>query len=104
PRAGHRGLLIVGVILPETPREAGPAGAGASGGGMRCAGAERLRALAAIEHAVAREAVPVAGEEVGHLLLPGVDEAHPLVIGHPAHLEKQPDVLARLMVDPEELE
>src|SRR5436309_1186787 len=77
---------------------------GRSGGGVRGARPDRLGALAAPEKAVAAEAVAVAGEEVGHLFLPRVDEAHPLVIGHAAHLEKQADVLPRLVVDAEELE
>src|SRR5437867_2634139 len=77
---------------------------GGSGGRVRGARPDRLGALAAVEKAVAGEAVTVAGEEVGHLFLPGVDEAHPLVIGHAAHLEKQADVLPRLVVDAEELE
>src|SRR6267143_971950 len=71
---------------------------------MRGARTDGLRALAAHEKTVAGEAVAVAGEEVGHLLLPGVDEAHPLVVGHVAHLEKEADVLAGLIVDPEEIE
>src|SRR5437867_2904832 len=75
-----------------------------SGGRVREARPERLRALAAIEHTIAGETVAVTCEELGHLLLPRVDEPHLLVVRHGAHLEEQADVLARLVVDAEELE
>src|SRR2546426_5492569 len=75
-----------------------------SGGRVREARPERLRALAALEQTVAGETVAVIREELGHLLLPRVDEPHLLVVRHGAHLEKQADVLAGLVVDAEELE
>src|SRR2546428_8777788 len=92
------------VILAERTRAGETSRVQKSGGGVRGARPDRLRALAAIQETVAGEAVTVAGEEVGHLFLPGVDAAHSLVIGHAAHLEKQADGLPRLGVDPEELE
>src|SRR5262245_25184566 len=67
-------------------------------------GAERLFALAALEEAVAGEAVAVVGEEIGHLLLPGVDEADLLVVGHRAHADEQADVLARLVIGAQQIE
>src|SRR6266705_2827831 len=65
---------------------------------------ERLLALAALEGPVAGEAVAVALEVVGHLLLPGIDEPDLLVIGHAAHFDEQTDVVSRVVVDLEEVE
>src|SRR5262245_11536618 len=70
----------------------------------RGGGPERLLATAALEGAVAGEAETVLGEEVGHLLLPGVDEADRLVVGHRAHVHEETDVLARLVIGAQQLE
>src|SRR5215510_11646665 len=74
------------------------------GGGVRDARPERLRALTASELTIAGEAVAVAGEEVGHLFLPGIDEPDLFVVRHRTHVEQQADVLARLVVEAEKLE
>src|SRR2546427_7265113 len=97
-----RGLTTESSLLKAWGRDSSR-GSG-SGGRVREARPERLRALAALEQTVARETVAVAREELGHLLLPCVDEPHLLVVRHGAHLEEQADILARLVVDPEEFE
>src|SRR5580765_3253836 len=78
---------------------AGIVAEGGAGGRLRrsggSGGSQRLVAGAALEALVAGEAVAVLGEEIGHLFLPGVDEADPLVVGHRAHLDEQADVFPR---------
>src|SRR3989442_1345063 len=98
PPAASGVLLLRGLTTESSPRQAwgrdSSRGSG-SGGRVREARPERLRALAALEQTVARETVAVAREELGHLLLPCVDEPHLLVVRHGAHLEEQADILAR---------